>query len=274
MRYAVLGTPVSHSLSPVLQHAAFAAAGIAARYEARELAAEDLRAALPALHAEGFAGLNLTAPLKEAVWPLLARATPEAEMLRSVNTLKRIEGGWEGHATDGLGFLAWARELRLPLSGARVLLLGSGGAARAVAPYLAALGASAVTVAARDSSRAASVTAFGERRNGGTAWNAAPLDATAEDGEFDLLVRALSVSEFAAGEAGWWRRLTDAASVIDLNYGERASAARRAAKESGRPFEDGLGMLLHQGALSFTYWTGREAPLEAMRRALSRAAPG
>ncbi len=272
MRYAVLGNPVSHSLSPVMQRAAFAAVGIAAVYEAREVTAEELGPALRALHDEGFAGLNLTAPHKETVWPLLARTTPEAELLRSVNTLKRLDTGWEGHATDGLGFSAWARELELPISGARVILLGSGGAARAVAPYLAALGAAAVTVAARDASRAASVTALGERRNGGTAWSAASLDAVVDEGRFDLLVRALSTSGMAAGEAAWWRRLSDGAPVIDLNYGPRAAEIRHAAREAGRPFEDGIGMLLHQGALSFSYWTERAAPLEEMRRALARAA--
>lgn len=274
MRYAVLGKPVSHSLSPALQNAAFAAAGMAAVYEARELSAEDLPAALPSLHEEGFAGLNLTSPLKEAVWPHLARATPEAALVRSVNTLKRVETGWEGHATDGLGFLAWAREIKLPLTGARVLLFGSGGAARAVAPYLAVLGASAVAVVARDAARAAAVTALGERQNGGTAWSAASLDAAPEEGTFDLLVRALSVCTIVAGEAAWGSRLNEGASIVDLNYGARVDEVRRAAMAAGRPFHDGLGVLLHQGALSFSYWTGRDAPLEAMRRALAKAVPG
>ena len=275
MRYAVLGKPVAHSLSPAIQNAAFAAAGLDARYEAREVSAEELPAALESMRDE-FLGLNLTSPLKEAVWPLLSSATPEASLLRSVNTLKRVEQGWEGHATDGLGFAAWAREVALPVAGRRVLLLGSGGAARAVAPYLASLGVSAVTVASRDSSRAASVTALAERRNGGTAWNAASLDAATEadgEGAFDLLVRALSTSEPAEGESAWWKRLAAGAPIVDLNYGTRAAATRRAAKEAGRLFHDGLGMLLHQGALSFTYWTEREAPLYAMRRALREAAP-
>lgn len=254
-----------------MQRAAFAAAGVTAVYEAREVTAEELGPALRALHIEGFAGLNVTAPHKEAVWPLLARATPEAELLRSVNTLKRLDAGWEGHATDGLGFAAWAREMKFPFAGARVILLGSGGAAHAVAPYLASLGAAAVTVAARDASRAASVTARGERRNGGTAWSASSLDSVADGDGFDLLVRALSTTGLADGEVAWWRRLAAGAPVIDLNYGSRAAEIRHAAKAAGHPFEDGMGMLLHQGALSFTYWTERAAPLEEMRRALARA---
>lgn len=271
MRFAVLGSPVAHSLSPLLQNAAFVAAGIDARYEAREAPPSELAAILDALHEEGYAGLNLTAPLKEIVWPLLRGATPEAEALRSVNTLKRVERGWEGHATDGPGFAAWAREADFVPRGARVLLLGAGGAARAVAPYLPALGAAAVTVVSRDSARAASVTALGERRNGGTAWSAMALAAAPERGPFDLLVRALSASALAAGESGWWGSLTPDAVVVDLNYGARAEAVGRVAAQAGLRHLDGLGMLLHQGALSFTYWTGRDAPLGAMRRALERA---
>ena len=131
MRYAVLGKPVSHSLSPAIQNAAFAAAGMNAVYEAREVSAAELPGVLEALHGEGFVGMNLTSPLKEAAWPLLSTATPEASLLRSVNTLKWGAPGWEGHATDGLGFAAWAREIALPVEGRRVLLLGSGEIGRA-----------------------------------------------------------------------------------------------------------------------------------------------
>ncbi|HET9952130.1 MAG TPA: shikimate dehydrogenase [Candidatus Eisenbacteria bacterium] len=274
MRFALLGSPVSHSLSPPMQDAAFRALGLDARYETREVEPRGLEEALETLHAEGYTGLNLTAPLKEAVWPLLRGATPEAESLRSVNTMKRLEQGWEGHATDGLGFAAWARDVSLVPRGARVLLIGAGGAARAAAPYLSALGASAVTVVARSASRAASVTALGERRNGGTGWSAMALGDAPEEGAFDLLVRALSVPDLAAGEAAWWNALAGDAMVFDMNYGARAGAVRRAAAAAGRRHADGLGMLLHQGALSFTYWTGQEAPLEAMRLALERAVGG
>jgi shikimate dehydrogenase len=209
--------------------------------------------------------------LKEVVWPHLRRATAEAEALRSVNTLKRIESGWEGHATDGLGFAAWARERALVPPRARILLLGAGGAARAVAPYFPTLGAAAVTVVARDASRAAAVTALGERRNGGTGWSAMGLEAMPESGPFDLLVRALSAPDLVAGEAAWWVSLAPDGAVVDLNYGERAATVARVAAASRLRYADGLGLLLHQGALAFTYWTGREAPLDAMRRALNAA---
>ena len=255
-----------------MQNAAFRALALDAKYDAREVAPPELEAVLEMLHEEGYAGLNLTAPLKEAVWPLLASATPEAESLRSVNTLKRLGKGWEGHATDGLGFASWARDVSLVTPRARVLVVGAGGAARAAAPYLAALGASAVTVIARSASRAAAVTALGERRNGGTAWSAMGLEDHPEEGPFDLLVRALSIPTLASGEESWWNALAQGAVLFDMNYGSRADTVRRAADAAKLRHMDGLGMLLHQGALSFTYWTGREAPLDAMRLALERAA--
>ena len=256
-----------------MQNAAFQAAGLDARYEAREVPPAELESTLATLHAQGYVGLNLTAPLKEIVWPHLCGATKEAEALRSVNTLKRVDGGWEGHATDGLGFAAWAREVDLREARGRVLLIGAGGAARAVAPYLARLGASTVTVVARDASRAAAVTALGERQNGGTGWSAQALEgfSGAEEGPFNLLVRALTIPALVAGEAGWWSGLAPDAVVVDLNYGSRAEPIRRVASSANLRHADGLGMLLHQGALSFSYWTGRDAPLDAMRRALEEA---
>ena len=255
-----------------MQRAAFAALGLDATYEALEVKPAELKASLSMLHGSGFRGLNLTAPLKEAVWPELRGATPEAERSRSVNTLRRVDGGWEGHATDGAGFAAWVREAGLRLSGARVTLLGAGGAARAVAPVLATLGASAVTVVSRDASRAASITALGERWNGGTAWSARSLRERPEGASCEVLLRTLSTPDFAAGEETWWDAIVAGGALLDLNYGDRAASTRLAAGKRGLRFEDGLGMLLHQGALSLRYWTGREAPLEPMRRALESAA--
>ena len=119
-RYAVLGSPAAHSLSPPMQAAAFAAAGLDAVYEAIEVEPGALGDALARLHRRGYAGLNLTAPHKERALRFAASVTPEAARLGSVNTLKRDAGGWAAHATDGLGFESWAREAPLPLREARV----------------------------------------------------------------------------------------------------------------------------------------------------------
>ena len=268
--YAVLGHPVNHSLSPSMQNAAFRAAGIDATYVALDVPPERLAEVLRELHAAGFAGLNLTAPLKEVAWAHLQGATDEAKRSRAVNTLRRDETGWVGHATDGAGFAAWIASLGVVVNGARVLLLGAGGAARSIAPVLVSLGPAAVHVVSRDGDRARAVAEEARRGAGAsTEVTSAALGETVGKGPgWDLLVRALSSSTVDAAEAPWWERLDARAQVLDLNYGTRAVATRERAAAGKHRFEDGLGMLLHQGALSFEYWTGKPAPLEAMRAAL------
>jgi shikimate dehydrogenase len=274
-RYAVLGYPVRHSLSPPMQNAAFRAAGLNALYEAREVPLGRLDDALARFHEEGVVGLNLTLPLKERGWTLVSTRTPEAERARAVNTLRREAGGWAGHATDGLGFDAWVRELGLALAGAKVLLLGAGGAAASIAPVLLDQGPAALAIVSRTRERA-SVLADRLGREGKVPVIPGGLDGDPDEieraGPFDLLVRALTVEDVGEREASLWRALEPRAPVLDLNYAERAACVRARCETEGRPFEDGLGLLLHQGALSFEFWIGRSAPIDAMREALQAAA--
>ena len=274
--YAVLGHPVEHSLSPVMQNAAFRAAGMDAVYLALDVPPERLGPTLRELHASGFAGLNLTAPHKEAAWEHTTGATAEAERTRAPNTLRREAGGWMAHATDGSGFEAWIAERGFSLKGARVLLLGAGGAARSLAPSLVALGATTVGVVSRSGARARDLAASAARSAGqGTSWLHAALGDPAEAlGSWDLGIRALSAEAVSAAEEAWWARLRSEAPMLDLNYGPRAEETRARAEREHRPFEDGRGLLLHQGALSFEFWTGRPAPVEAMREALARSIAG
>jgi len=273
--YAVLGYPVRHSLSPPMQNAAFRAAGLNALYEAREVPLERLDDVLARLHEEGVAGLNLTLPLKERGWTLVSMRTPEAERARAVNTLRREVVGWAGHATDGLGFNAWIRELGLTLAGAKVLLLGAGGAAASVAPVVLDQGPAALAIVSRTRERA-SVLADRLGREGNVPVTHGGLDSNPDEigraGPFDVLVRALTIEDVGEREASLWRALEPRAPVLDLNYAQRAARVRARCEEEGRPFEDGLGLLLHQGALSFEFWIGRRAPIDAMREALQAAA--
>lgn len=288
-RFAVLGYPVRHSLSSPMQNAAFEAAGIDARYEAIEVPLERLGDVLGELHAEGFVGLNLTLPLKQRGFELARTRTLEAERVLAVNTLRRERTGWAGHATDGLGFGAWIRELGMKLQGRRVLLLGAGGAAASIAPALLDFGVAMIAIASRTRARARSLARLligdEDTETDRTVSSPSPrLDSWLfalglEDdpaeilkaGPFDVLVRALTAQNITEGEATLWRALGAEAPVLDLNYAERAVRVRERCEKEGRRFEDGLGLLLHQGALSFEFWTGREAPREAMREALRAA---
>ncbi len=271
--YALLGHPVEHSLSPLMQNAAFRAAGLDAAYIALDVPPERLEPSLLGLHAAGVAGLNLTAPHKETAWPLLVGATAAATEVHAVNTLRREDAGWFGGATDGQGFRDWIAALGIPVEGARVLLIGAGGAARSIAPVLASLGPASVQVLSRSGGRALEIAnALRARAGVSTHVAEAALDASQGAGSlpgFGLLIRALAAESIEEAEGAWWRRLDPKAPVLDLNYGPRALATRSRAAAEGRPFEDGLGLLLHQGARSFEFWTGQPAPIEAMRSALT-----
>lgn len=268
--FAVLGHPVAHTLSPPMQNAAFEAAGLNAVFVALDVAPVRLGAALEGLRAAGVSGLNLTLPLKEAAFARLAGATPEALAAGAANTLRPSDGGWEGHATDGPGFGDWLDEVGLDPRGARVLLLGAGGAARCVAPVLLARGVASLDVASRGGPRAEALTAaLAGTAAPGTRIRARALDGPAPGaGAWDLLVRAIAAERVEAPEERLWLGLEPNAPVLDLNYGARAEAVRARALRDGRPMRDGLGLLLHQGARSFTYWTGLPAPIEAMRSAI------
>lgn len=270
--YALLGHPVLHSLSPPMQNAAFQAANIRAVYIALDVPPERLHDTLRGLHAAGVAGLNLTAPHKEAAWEFLSGATEEASRVRAANTLRRDTDGWRGHATDGAGFRDWVQELGISVGGARVLLMGAGGAARSLAPVLASLKPGSVDVVSRDRARAASlVEAFGPVAGGWSARALADAPEASSPG-WDLLIRAFASDTIDDAEAALWKRLGTGAVVLELNYGARASASRGRAALEGRRFEDGLGLLLHQGVHSYEFWRGERAPIEAMRRALAQSA--
>jgi shikimate dehydrogenase len=268
--YAVIGHPVAHSLSPLMQNAAFRAAGQNAAYVALDVPPPRLAEALAGLHATGFAGLNVTLPHKEEALRLATAATEGAQAAGAANTLRRAEEGWEADATDGPGLLAWLGALGISAAGARVLVVGAGGASRSVAAALASSGASEITIVNRSAERAAAVASAARQGAGPRARvQAAPWAGAGEAaGAFDFLVRAVSVLEVGAEERRWWKRVAPGGVVLDLNYGSRARAAREEARTMGIRFEDGLALLVEQGALSYEFWTGEPAPREAMREAL------
>jgi shikimate dehydrogenase len=247
VKYAVIGDPVAHSLSPEMQNAAFRAMHIDATYEAIQVSRSDLETALIRLRRD-FAGFNVTTPLKEDILPHLDALTDVAESVLAVNTVRVEKNRLTGHNTDGSGFVAAIQELwHIDARGKMVCLLGSGPAARAVAYALGRAGVAHIACWSRNPLTAAEI--------------GPPPDARP-----DLLVSALPADAVIPDDV--LEAISGASYVFDVNYGTRASplpSSIGAHRSGGSP------LLLHQGALSFAWWTGAQAPLDAMRAVLVKA---
>jgi len=267
--FGVLGDPVDHSLSPAMQNAAFAALRLPHLYLRYRVAPATLRSALAEARRMRVGGLNLTVPLKEVAVRLMDVLTPAAARAGAVNTVSLRRGRLVGDNTDGRGFVA-ALAGRVRIERAPVLMLGAGGSARAVASALVDAGCPRLTIANRTPARAERLAA--DLANGSTEIEAAPLDDAARHLTSDTAVVVNTTSAGLAGEAITLdaRRSSSRCLFVDLVYG-RDTRFLAAARRAGRPVMDGGPMLLHQGALAFTLWTGRRAPLGAMASALVTA---
>lgn len=252
--YGVVGRPVSHSLSPVMHNAAFAALGRDAVY--LPLAAADFDDFRVFAEAVGLRGASVTAPFKVPAFDLAGAVDAEGQQARAINTLRMRDGRWEGRNTDAAGFMAPLASR--DLAGQRVTVLGAGGAARSVAMALRQAGAR-VTIAARRRDRAEEVAA----RAGAavTDWPPAP-------GTWDLLVNATPIGTSPAiGESPLPAESLDGRLVYDLVYNPPRTTLLALAAARGCEVIGGLDMLVAQAAAQFSWWTGVPAPDPIMREA-------
>jgi shikimate dehydrogenase len=271
---ALFGDPVEGNPTSRMQNLAFESAGLDFRYLDILVSAEQLAAAITAARVLGFAGLNLTTPHKVAVLPLLDELEPSADISGACNTVVRQDDGrLVGSNTDGAGFLWSLRDEGVDPHGLAIVLLGAGGAARAVAVELALAGARQVIIAGRDAGRRDIVA---ERLRWRTSTKALTL---AWDGRLvvppcDVLVDCTPVGMGSGPSAEEvvdvdLSALAPGSVVCDLNPERADTAFLRMAREQGHRTIGGLGMLARQGARGFTAWTGVEAPLGVMEAALS-----
>lgn len=259
--YAILGDPVKHSLSPIMQNAAFAAFGIEAIYVPFHVAAEHLPAAVAGLRALKVRGVNVTIPHKEAICPLLDRLDATARLIGAVNTVVLRDGKLVGYNTDGAGLIrALERGLGFDPAGQRVLVLGAGGAARAAVVALAQSGARQVDIANRSIARAQSLVARYAGHFQQTCFTALALndkDLAASIKNADLIINSTSIG--LSGESFnvlVWSDLKDGCVVYDMVYQPPTTALVRDARAAGIAAGDGLGMLAAQGEIAFQLWTG------------------
>ena len=276
---AVIGDPVRHSLSPVLHNAAFAALDLDWVYVALPVQPGDGGRAVAAMSTLGIDGLNVTMPHKAAVAEAVDRCSPVAARLGAVNTVVRTADGLLGESTDGEGFLTALRvDEGFDPDGARCLVVGAGGAARAVVLALAEAGATEVVVVARRevaASAAASLAGPAGRRGAaeeadGCALvvNATPLGMDAVVVELPGAGPGAGTTPGAAPELPVPERCVGPGQVVvDLVYQPMRTPFVEAARARGAVAVNGLGMLIHQAALSFRLWTGEVPPLEVLSAA-------
>ena len=275
IRLGIFGWPVAHSKSPQMHESAASALGIELRYERFEVAPDDLADAVERKHEAGIDGYNLTVPHKEAIMALIDEVAPAARAIGSVNTVVRVDGRYIGHNTDAPGLVRSLEEAGVQVGDARVVVVGAGGAARAAVVGLANAGASEVTVLSRRPEQGeALVRSLGAHVE--CALDAAPLSEASWSFETaTLLVQATSATlesnpgAFAFAAALPIDALPAEAAVVDMVYKPLKTSVLARAEERGLSIVDGLGMLLHQGAIAFEMWTGFEPPLDVMRSALN-----
>lgn len=275
--YAILGFPVAHSRSPAMHNRAFQTLGIDACYVPFQVAPADLADAVRGLRALGVRGANVTLPHKTAIMPLLDALDPVAEHVGAVNTVLRDGERLIGTNTDAEGLTRSLREAGVQLAGARAVVLGAGGAARASIVGLAQAGVRRIRVAARQPDRASALADDLRPKLAPAEISACSLEPAALAPAFadtDLLVQATSATLAGSPEAEPFARglplssLPASAVVTDLVYKPIQTTLLRAAAALHLTTVDGLGMLLHQGALAFERWTGQVAPLGPMREAM------
>ena len=259
----VIGWPVEHSVSPPIHNAAFEALEMDWAYVPLPVPPGHVAEAVVGLRALGLAGANVTMPHKTECAALLEDLSDDARRLRAVNTIVVGSASTFGHNTDAPGFERFLRQdAGFDPSGRQALVFGAGGAARACALALARSGLGSLAVAVRDPSRADPLL---EAIDGLPTAVTVVAFEEADRTEPELIVNATPLG--VHGEALPLPRLRPGVAVVDLLYRPAETPLLRSAKDAGALAFGGLGLLLHQAALSFELWTGRAAPLPVMSAA-------
>lgn len=259
--FGLVGNPVGHSLSPPMHEAAYEELGLEARYVTFE--PDDVAAAIDGAAALGISGLNVTIPFKQDALECVA-ADDLATRIAAVNTIDFSGERTTGHNTDAAGALRALRDHDVAVEDARAVVVGAGGAGRAVSFGLADAGAS-VAIANRTASKARDLAT---EVPGATGHDLAASTLSDLLADADILVNATSVGMEEDETPVPAETLHDELAVLDAVYRPLETRLLREAAEAGATTVDGAWMLLYQGVEAFELWTGREAPVEAMNTAL------
>ncbi len=263
MRLVLIGNPVEHSLSPAMHNAALECLGMDKkfRFESCRVTAAGLEAFMASVRAGGIAGLSVTMPHKTSAIAHLDNLSEDAKRAGAANTIIVRGTVLEGHNTDGIGCLRALEDAGAKIRGSDVMLLGAGGAARAAAFALASCGPKSLTILNRTLDKAVELA--------GSVGEFYSIEAKGCNSDFigntkpDIFVNATPGKQVLPD--GFLRR---GMTVLDMAYGPSETELIRQAREAGARAIPGTEMLLHQGAEQFRLFTGRDAPLDVMRRAV------
>tara|TARA_B100001173_G_scaffold148571_1_gene128844 strand:- start:197 stop:1066 length:870 start_codon:yes stop_codon:yes gene_type:complete len=264
-RAAVIGSPVTHSLSPLLHNAAFNSLGMDWEYLALEITESELDEVLAQMRSGNLGGLSVTMPFKTRVASLVDECTSTAEKLSAVNCVVANEKGLIGHNTDGDGFLnGLIHEAQFDPKGKKVAVIGAGGAARAVIEALARSGAASIMVVNRTPAKAESAADL--------AGEVGAVGTLEDISGADLVVNATSIGmkDSQVDIPCSVDLLHSSQLVVDLIYHPLETRWISLAKQKGIDSYNGVSMLLFQAAEAFTLWTGEEAPISIMQEAITQ----
>jgi shikimate dehydrogenase len=269
----VFGHPVAENPTIVMQEAAFQELGLNWRYLTIEVYPDDLTDAIKGMRAFNMRGINLTIPHKVEVLKYLDEVAEDARLMGAVNTVRREGDKLIGENTDGKGFLYSLREdAQVDSAGKRVVVLGAGGAARAITVELALAGATHLTVVNRSAERGQALVSLLNEKTPVTAEFVQWDDVYTLPANTDVLVNATSIGlypDVTAKPDLDYDTITANMIVCDVIPNPPHTPFLKEAKARGARTLDGLGMLVYQGAIGFKMWTGLDAPVEVMHQALA-----
>ena len=262
---AVIGDPVLHSLSPTIYNAAFEHDQINWSYSAVNITSEQVSDALEEMRQSEVGGLSVTMPHKEIVANLVDETTRHAERLGAVNCVSKNGSTLVGHNTDGEGFIkAIEAETKERAEGKSYLVIGAGGAAKAVTLALGEAGASEVIVSSRNASKS--------RKASSLAGQVGRSGSLSEAEGVDVIINATPIGMRGAGNEDQLPLPVEAMHkgqiIVDLIYHPLQTEFLKNASRIGARTMNGIGMLIHQAALQYTLWTNKEAPLDVMQDAV------
>lgn len=273
----LFGYPVSHTLSPVMHNAAFASLNLPYAYLPFPVEPAHLEEGVKGIRALNLRGVNVTIPHKETVMAFLDQLTPEAELIGAVNTIVNDNGVLTGHNTDGAGFVKSLEETgQTGLKNRYALILGTGGAARAVAVSLALRGVGRIVIAGRTIEKAQEITSVISEKICDKCASVLDIRSNAFPKELaaaDIIINSTPIGMYPNHEIPPFIDLSvchPGALVCDLVYNPMDTSLLKAARNKGLGTLSGIGMLVWQGVLAFELWTGQHPHVELMRHTVGK----